>query len=82
MALAGVLLVATLGLLAVVIHQREPLVASVRGQGLGSAFGPLDPKAGYGELVRSLVHSAVMLTIALALISLVRRRPSRSPARW
>ena len=79
-ALAGVLLVATLGLLAVVIHQREPLIARFSGQGLGSAFGPLDPKAGYGELVRSLVHSAVMLTIALALISMVRKRPTLAGA--
>ena len=29
-------------------------------------FGPLDPQAGYGELVRSLVHAAVMLALALA----------------
>ena len=42
---------------------------------VASSFGPLDPLAGYHELVRALVHGAVMLALALILIPLAGRRP-------
>lgn len=74
-ALAGVLLALTLGLLAMVFIQRGAIIAQFGGNSLGSAFGPLDPHAGYRELVRSLVHGAVMLAFAIVLIPLARTRP-------
>ena len=41
----------------------------------GSSFGPLDPLAGFHELVRALVHGAVLLALALILIPLAGSKP-------
>jgi hypothetical protein len=74
-ALAGLLLAATAGLLAAAILGREPILARFGASTGGSVFGPLDAHAAYLELVRSLVHVAAMMALAIGLALLARRRP-------
>jgi hypothetical protein len=74
LALAGILFAATIALLAAAIIHRADVIARFGGGNVGSAFGPLDAPAAYGELVRGLVHGAVMLALTLALFPLARRR--------
>jgi len=75
LALAAFLLVLSLGLLSIVLMQRVPILNALAANKVASSFGPLDPLAGYHELVRALVHGAVLLALALILIPLARRRP-------
>jgi len=75
LALAAILLVLSLGLLSIVLMQRQPILNALGANTVGSSFGPLDPLDGYHELVRALVHGAVLLALALILIRLARSRP-------
>ena len=74
LALASLLLVASLALLVMVLGQRPSLVAAIEGRGMGGSFGPLDARAGISELIRGLAHGSVMLALTVALIVLARRR--------
>ncbi len=80
LALAAFLLVLSLGLLSIVLIQRQPILNALAANKVGSSFGPLDPLAGYHALVRALVHGAVLLALALILIPLARSR--RALAGW
>jgi hypothetical protein len=71
--LAAVLLLATLTILALVLWQRQPILASFGTRTTSASFGPIEPDAAFQELVRSLVHGAAVMTAALALLALVRR---------
>ena len=75
LALATFLLSLTLGLLIIVLVQREAIVTAMAARTVKSSFGPLDPLAGFQELARALVHAAVILALALILIPLARRKP-------
>ena len=76
LALASILLVASLALLVTVLVERQPLVAAIEGRGMGGSFGPLDAQAGFGELIRGLAHGSMMFALAVVLIVLARRRPA------
>ncbi len=65
----------SLGLLSCVLMQRQPILNAMAARKVASSFGPLDPLAGFHELVRALVHGAVLLALALILIPLARSRP-------
>jgi hypothetical protein len=73
--LAALLMAVSLGVLAIVLAEREAILKAFQAGKAGSAFGPLDAPAAFTELVRSLVHGAVMLAVALVLIPMARRRP-------
>ncbi|MGZ3316923.1 MAG: hypothetical protein ACXU95_06435 [Isosphaeraceae bacterium] len=73
--LAGFLWVLSLSLLTIVLTQREPIMSAMAAKKIQSSFGPLDPLAGFHELVRALAHGAVVLALALILIPLADRRP-------
>ena len=75
LALAGFPLVLSLGLLTIVLTQRQPIMSAMAAKKIQSSFGPLDPLAGFHELVRALAHGAVVLALALILIPLAGRRP-------
>ena len=75
LALAGFLLVLSLGLLTIVLTQRQPIMSAMAAKKIQSSFGPLDPLAGFHELVRALAHGAVVLALTLILIPLAGRRP-------
>ncbi|MGD0043540.1 MAG: hypothetical protein ABSE84_24560, partial [Isosphaeraceae bacterium] len=75
LALAAFLLVLSLGLLSIVLMQRQPIMNAMAAKKTQSSFGPLDPLAGFHELVRALAHGAVVLALALILIPLAGRRP-------
>ena len=73
LAIASLLLLASLALLATALAQRQPLVAALEGRGTSGSFGPLDARAGVGELIRGLAHGSAMLALAVVLIVLARR---------
>ena len=73
LALTVVLLLASLGLLTAALVQRQTLLKAFAAGANVSSFGPMNAKAGFTELTRSLVHSALVLTAALG-------RSSRWPA--
>ena len=75
LALAAFLLVLSLGLLSIVLMQRQPIMSAMAAKKTQSSFGPLDPMAGFHELVRALAHGAVGLALTLILIPLAGRRP-------
>ena len=75
LALAAFLLVLSLGLLSIVLMQRQPIMSAMAAKKTQSSFGPLDPMAGFHELVRALAHGAVGLALTLTLIPLAGRRP-------
>ena len=60
-----VLLVLTLLALAVVVLQREPILASFRGSNTLSLFGPLDVVAAYRAIIRSLGQAAIVFGLGL-----------------
>jgi hypothetical protein len=76
LALAVVLLAGTAALLVGVVIGREPILTRFGASTAGSAFGPLDVRAGYAELVRSLVHGLAMFALTIGLLLLSRRRPA------
>ena len=79
LALASFILAITLGLLAVVLGERQTILnalSSVAGKIPASSFGPVDAVGGYYDLVRGLAHAAVVLTLALFLFFLAVRRPA------
>jgi hypothetical protein len=74
-ALAGGLLVLSLGLWGVVLAQREPLFHALEAKKVASSFGPLDAAAAVGVLAGGLAHGTAMLAATLVIISQARRRP-------
>jgi hypothetical protein len=75
LALTIVLLLASLGLLTAALVQRETLLNSFAAGTNVSSFGPLNARAGFSELKRSLLHSTLVLAAALAVIPLAGKRP-------
>jgi hypothetical protein len=59
--------------LGAVVASRQGILSALSADEGGSSFGPLDPLAGYQELVRGLSHGLVVLFAAIALFSLARR---------
>jgi hypothetical protein len=63
----------TVSALAVVVFQREPILASLRALKTYSDFGPLDAGAAYRATVRSLGHATIVFVIGLVLTFVIRR---------
>ncbi len=75
---AALLLVFSLVLLAVVVTQRQPILNALNAlaaKGSPSSFGPLDTLSGWHDLLRALVHGAVVLALALIIVLLAARSP-------
>ena len=74
LAVAVVLLLASLGLSTAALVQRQTLLKAFAAGANVSSFGPMNAKAGFIELTRSLVHSALVLAVALVIIPLAGKR--------
>ena len=70
------LLVLTLCTLAVVVVQREPILAAIRGLKAPSHFGPLDAVAAYQAIIRGLAQSAIVFGLGLFLTISARKNPA------
>jgi hypothetical protein len=71
----GFLIVVSLGVLAVVVIERHPILAAFGSHARTSESGPLDSAKGYEAIVRSLVHCLLVLGLGLVLIMLAPTRP-------
>jgi hypothetical protein len=69
-----VLFVVSIGLFTFVLVAREPILAEFTARQVPSAFGPLDARAGFGELVGGLAHGGIMVALGLVLLPLTRKR--------
>ena len=69
-------LVLTLLALALVVSQKEPIVASFRDPKTLSYFGPLDAVAAYREIIRSLGQAAIVFGLGLLLTVSARKYPA------
>jgi len=70
---SGLLACLTASLLLAAVLGRQPIIAAISRGVEASSFGPLDPQAGYQELVRSLAHGLIVLSIGLGIFRLARR---------
>jgi hypothetical protein len=71
----GLLIVVSLGILAAVVIERQPILAAFGSHTSSTVFGPLDTAAGYQAILRSMVHCAVVLGLGLVLIKIAPARP-------
>ena len=70
----GFLIIVSLCVLAGVAIEREPILAAFKSFAGNSASGPLDADGGYHAILRSLVHSVLVLGAGLVMILLARKQ--------
>ena len=71
LALIGIL---SLGLLLAALLTRDELIRLTDSRKVNSPFGPIDATAGFKELIRALVHGAVVAAAGLGLVWARQRR--------
>jgi hypothetical protein len=69
------LLLLSLLALALVVFQREPILASLRGFTSPTDFGPFQALSAYTQILRGLGHSVIVLALGLLVTVLARRLP-------